>query len=429
MKKLFWFFVASWLAGSAFAADVSISAFTRHGDLTWTNVFTNGICTIESAVSVPGPWQPQKNFYTTSSVGQASVPVSSSNRFYRLLSVDISTNSPNGFSNLLHSYGNIHTIAGKGQFGGDVTNYWQPSFEGGFATNANLSRPHFAMADNAGNIFIADKDSHSILKMTPDGRIHTAVGTHAAGDGTNAFDYGTNVALNFPNGLWVRGDGTVYILDTGNGKVRRLDTNGLVTTLFTVTTGISSGRGLWVKDDESVVYFCSGTELKKRVPGNVSTLNSNFKDLGNIVVDARGDIIATDRGDHKVYRVDATGGAVGGRTRIAGNGSTNAVVDGTLALTNGLFEVRGVWLLPNGGYLLATHAGSQILYVDPAGILHVFVDGQSGGAHSGDGQWFHSPGFKVSEIRSITMDSQGHLLITENDHGYIRRIDFLRLQP
>ena len=39
--------------------------------------------------------------------------------------------------------------------------------------------------------------------------------------------------MNMPNGLWVRGDGTVYVLDTGNGKVRRLDTNGLMTTLFT----------------------------------------------------------------------------------------------------------------------------------------------------------------------------------------------------
>ena len=43
----------------------------------------------------------------------------------------------------------------------------------------------------------------------------------------------TNVAMNQPNGLWVRGDGTVYVLDTGNGKVRRLDTNGMMTTLFT----------------------------------------------------------------------------------------------------------------------------------------------------------------------------------------------------
>ena len=65
----------------------------------------------------------------------------------------------------------------------------------------------------------------------------------------------TNVTMNLPNGLWVRGDGTVYVLDTGNGKVRRLDTNGMMTTLFTDSKGISGGRGLWVKNDESLVYY------------------------------------------------------------------------------------------------------------------------------------------------------------------------------
>ena len=281
------------------------------------------------------------------------------------------------------------------------------------------------MADRAGNVYIADKDSHSILKVTPDGRIHTVAGTHVGGDNGDGPARGTDLQLNFPNGEWVRPDGTLYILDTGNGKVRKLDTNGVMTTLFTVSSGINIGRGLWVKDDESVCYFCSGTDLRKRVPGNVSTLNNNFTELGNIAISAAGDIIATDRGDNKVYRVDTTGSNAGSRTRIAGNGTTNAVINGTLALTNGLYGVRGVWPLPNGGYLLATHEGSQVLCLDPAGVIYVFVDGEAGNSHSGDGQWFHSPGPKISEVRSVTMDAQGNILITENDAGYVRKIEKL----
>src|SRR5205085_9141065 len=155
-------------------------------------------------------------------------------------------------------------IAGKGQFNQDGSNFWQASYEGGPATKANLSRPHFAMADRAGNIFSADKDSHSILKVTPDGRIHTVAGTHVGGDNGDGPAAGTSLQLNFPNGEWVRSDGTVYILDTGNSKIRKLDTNGVMTTLFSVGSGIAIGRGLWVKDDESLCYFCSGTELRKR---------------------------------------------------------------------------------------------------------------------------------------------------------------------
>ena len=419
---------ACWLATVSHAATISIASLERDGSLVWTNAFTNGVCTLESAARVTGGWSAGQNYFTTSSVGQARVALNSSNQFIRLLAADIS-GTPQGFTNLLNSYGVIETIAGNGFGGTDGTNYWRSSFEGGFATNAALSRPHFAMADAAGNVYIVDKDSHSVLKVTRDGRIHTVAGTHVSGDGGNGPAPGTNTQLSFPNGLFVRADGTVYVLDTGNGKVRRLDTNGMMTTLFTVSGGITVGRGLWVSADEALTYFCSGTDLRKRVPGNVTTLNNNFKELGNIALTPDGNIVATDRADNKVFLVDATGGSQGGRMRLFGNGTTNAVVEGTLAFTNGLYEVRGVWPVPNGGYLLATHAGSQVLYVDPAGIIYVFVAGQIGGAHSGDGAWFHAPGFKVTEVRSVTMDYEGNILVVENDFGYVRRIQFHRLFP
>ena len=106
-------------------------------------------------------------------------------------------------------------------------------------------------------------------------------------------------------------------------------------------------------------------------------------------------------------------------------------MDGTLARTNGLNQVRGIWPVPTGGYLIGTDQGSQVLYVDPAGILRIFVNGLSGSScHYGDGQWFYSPtSYKVSEVRSVTMDAQGDIFIVENDVGFVRRIDFLRLTP
>lgn len=423
---------AGWLAAptaTSGAASFKISSTGRTGTLTWTNAYTNGICTVETAAKPAGPWLPQQNCFTTGLVGQTSVALWPSNHFHRLLAADISTNAPLAFSNLVNSYGVLRTIAGNGFGSADVTNYWQPAFEGGFAINAALSRPHFAMADTAGNVFIVDKDSHSVLKVATNGRIYTVAGTHAAGDGPDTATPGTNVALRFPNGLWVRSDGTVYVLDTDNAKVRRLDTNGSMTTLFTVGSGISTGHGLWVKDDESVVYFCSGSSLRKRVPGTVSTLNNNFTDLGNIVVNPKGDVVATDRGDNKVYVVDATGGSIGSRTHLAGSGATNTFVEGTSALTNGLYGVRGIWYLPNGGYLLALHEGSKIAYVDPIGLVHLFLDGLTGPTHSGDGQWFRSAGKKIGEARSVTMDNRGNIIIVENDAGYVRMIDFQRLTP
>ncbi len=412
------------MAGSAGGQEFRITSLSASGILSWTNVYARGICTVESSASPHGPWLPERNFYTTTRTIQVPVTISDERRFFRLLTSDISSGTP-GFNNLIASYGILSTVAGRGRFDDDLVNYWQPEFEGGPADSANLSRPHFAMADMVGNIFIADKNSHAILKVTPEGTIHTVAGTHEAGDDGNQPRIGTNARLNAPNGLWVGADGTVFILDTDNSKVRRLDTNGILTTLFTVDKGIKGGRGLWVRDDETLAYFASETEIRRWTASNgIKTFRDNFIDLGNLVVDEAGNVIATDRGANAVYRVTSSN-----RTRIAGNGTTSGGGDGFAASDTGLAGVRGIWLMPHGGYLLATHEGSQVWYVDPDGIIHLFLDGAGGRTHGGDGDWFFSPGIKISEPRSVTMDHQGNILITESDYGFVRKIAFQRLWP
>jgi hypothetical protein len=246
------------VVNAATLEPLRILALTRAGEVSWSNAYPDGICTVETADQPWGPWRPRQNLFTTNTGGATRIDSSASHQFVRLLALDISTNSSQGFSNLVMSYGHLHTIAGNGSGRADVINYWLPGFENGPATNAALSRPHFAMADGEGNIYIADKDSHAVLKVTTNGTIHTVAGTHAAGNGQDKPDYGANVALNSPTGLWVRRDGTVFILDTNNGKVRRLTPAGIVSTLLALGRGlnVNTGRGLWVSDDETLAYLC-----------------------------------------------------------------------------------------------------------------------------------------------------------------------------
>ena len=122
--------------------------------------------------------------------------------------MEISPDAP-GFTNLVYSYSTFSTVAGAGGATGSGVNKWSPSFEGGPATSALLSRPHIAMADRAGNIYIADKDAHGIRKVRPDGTIVTVAGINSAGNGPDAATPGTQVALNEPNGLFVLSNGTV----------------------------------------------------------------------------------------------------------------------------------------------------------------------------------------------------------------------------
>jgi sugar lactone lactonase YvrE len=258
-------------------------------------------------------------------------------------------------------FGTIETIAGTALVEDKGVNGWQVAFEGSPATGAELSRPHMTQADSAGNLYVADKDGHGVRKIAADGMIETFAGTSAAGDDGDGPGLATSMRLSAPNGLWVTAAGTLYILDLGNDKVRRVK-DGNMQTLFSIG-GAGTGRGLWVADDESLAYVAAGSALKKWTPeGGVQTLATGFASLGNLYVDADGSLLVADRGGHRVYRVSATGSKV----VVAGNGQTN------------------------GG---------------------------------GDGLSFDDPAVRISEPRAISMDADGNLLITEHDGGYVRRVN------
>ena len=422
-------------AATVFGADFDILSLDRDGDLAWTNAFNAGVVTIETKSGISGPWIPEENYFTSNSVGSARLSLSPSNAFVRLLSVDISTNTPNHYTNLLQSYGLLETVAGRGQFMGDKVNYWSPTNEGGRATNAQLSRPHIAFGDPWGNVLIVDEGSSSVLKVTLAGTIHTYAGTHTNGFNGDGPAPATNLHLNWPNGGWMRADGTFYILDTYNGKVRRVNTNGVMTTLFT-TAPMGDGRAFWIKSDESLVYFGSGdgtaNTLNRWTPtGGVSVVRSGFGDLGNILGDERtGDLYISDRNAYRVYRMDTNGNL----TTIAGNGTSSGSGGEGFAATNTSLNLpRSIWFIPNGGFFIGEHdPGNRIWYVDPGGIIHRWMNGS--GANNlrvGDGQWFYAnPSLaKVSRVRAVNTDPFGNLIITESNYGYVRRIQFKRINP
>jgi hypothetical protein len=425
MKHLAYAFSASILAIPAGAAEFGITSYDRGGSLTFSNAFTNGVCMVEHASIVTGPWTPRISIFTTNQVASLKVTVSAVTDFVRIFATDLS-NGRQGFTNLTESYAVLTTVSGAGGVTTAGVNKWQAGFESGPASNAQLSRPHIAMADDVGNIYIADKDAHGVRRVTPAGIVSTVAGTSILGNGPDTATPGTQVALNEPNGLWVRGDGTVYILDLQNGKIRRLATNGIMTTLFAVPGGIASGRGLWVKDDESLAYVSSGTVVKKWASSTVTDYATGLSQLGNLVIDSTERVVVTDRNANRVYRIETNGT----RTVLAGNGATTGGGDGQMATATGLAQVRGVWLLPTGAFFVGTDSGARVWYVDTAGFIHLFLNGTVNNAHAGDGTWFYNPTeLRTGPIRAITADRLGNLLITEHDAGYIRKIQFLRHVP
>lgn len=421
--------LALFFVGAAWAEAPRLTAFDRSGTLAWTNAPVPGVCTVEVALTASNDWSPLLNLYSLTATGQAVVPVDATNKLFRLRAVELSA-TPQGFTNLIQAYGLLETLVGDGVGRTDGVSYWQAHFEGAAGVHTSLSRPHYAMADRVGNIYIADKNSHAILRLATNGTIHTHAGTHVGGYNGDGPMLATNMQLNFPNAMWVRSDGVVYVLDTENGRVRRVDSNGMATTLFYADNGgdaINGGRQLWVKDDESLAYFGNETRLRQWTPAQgLQTLASGFSELGNFYVEPNGDLIVADRGAHYIYRV--TPGV--GRVIIAGNGTTTGGGEGYSALQTGLNGPRGVWPVPTGGYLFLLHDGCQLWYMNASNTMHLLVNGAGGVTHSGDGEYFYAPDqMKISEGRSVTMDQAGNIILCESDYGFIRRIRFHRLNP
>src|SRR5215208_5358312 len=114
------------LANASFiasAADLKIQTFRTNGLVTWTNSFSNGVCSIEVKNDLNGQWIPGPAVFTSNKTGQLRFAAPTNTCFYRLRLVDVS-GTPRGFTNLTESYGIIETIAGKGDYEADYSNYW-----------------------------------------------------------------------------------------------------------------------------------------------------------------------------------------------------------------------------------------------------------------------------------------------------------------
>lgn len=108
-------------------------------------------------------------------------------------------------------------------FAGGVEGYAE-----GLGTAASFNTPSGLAIDGAGNLYVADTGNNAIRKITPDGKVSTLAGDGLAGDKDGG---GAAARFNGPIGVAVDADGVVYVTDTYNDRIRRIARNGDVTTI------------------------------------------------------------------------------------------------------------------------------------------------------------------------------------------------------
>ncbi len=106
----------------------------------------------------------------------------------------------------------LHHLAGTGKSG--------YAGDGGDAKQAQLAGPKGVAVDKQGNILLCDTENHSIRIIRRNGQIDTLIGNGKAGDGPDGDP--KQCRLNRPHGVYVNNEGTIYIGDSSNNKVRKL---------------------------------------------------------------------------------------------------------------------------------------------------------------------------------------------------------------
>ncbi len=176
--------------------------------------------------------------------------------------------------------------------------------------------------------------------------------------------------------MGVDSSGNIYIADTFNHRIRKVDaTNGIITTV--------AGNG-------TADYIGDGG------PATDASLNSP----NDVTVDSGGNIFIADNDNYVIRKVEATSGII---TTVAGNGTLGDSGDGDLATLAQLGHLGGVAFDSSGNMYIADYSSSKIRKVDTSGIITTLAN--------------------VYMPNSIAIDNSDNIYFSEMYRGWVRKVD------
>jgi streptogramin lyase len=264
--------------------------------------------------------------------------------------------------------------------------------DGGPAKAATLNQPFHCSHDRAGNFYVADTANHCIRKVDPQGVITTVAGNGQkgySGDGGPA----TQATLNEPYGVLPDRDGHLFIVERLNPVVRRVDARtGVITTYAgTGVKGYSGDGG----------------------PANQAML----REPNALDFDPQGNLYIADVSDNRIRRVDAKTGII---STVSGTGRREFTGDGGPAAQAGIQGARGVAFNRAGDMFVCEREGNRIRRVDAkTGIIRT-IAGTGTKGYSGDGGPALAATFNGPKWVHVGPD--GHVYVVDTENHCVRRI-------
>ena len=252
--------------------------------------------------------------------------------------------------------------------------------------------PSAIVFDSAGNLYFAETGNHVIRKVDTVGNITTIAGT-----GTQGFsgDTGpaTSATLDSPQGLALDTANNLYIADTHNHRIRRLNlTTGIIATIAGTNSGFSGDNG----------------------PALSSQLNLPTA----LATDASGNLYLADTGNHRIRKITSSTGII---TTIAGTGTQGYSGDGGPSLSAAVDSPTGIAVdASNNLYLADTHNHRIRKIISSTGIITT-IAGTGLPGFSGDTT--PATAATLALPHGLTADASGNLYLADTANHRIRRID------
>lgn len=259
------------------------------------------------------------------------------------------------------------------------------------AVKAEVRTPFGVDLDRRGNMYIAEFSGHRVLKVDGKGLLSIVAGTGEKG-GSGDGEPARKAQFNMMHNLVVAPSGDIYIADTENRRVRKIDAaTGKVTTVAGTGRKGFSGDGGPATDADFGGIYCAALDAKRMLLYLVDLENRRIR-----VVDLKTNVVRT----------------------VAGNGKRGIPEDGALAVKAPLVDPRAVAVDGKGNIYILERGGHALRVVDARGAIRT-VAGTGKAGFAGDGgdallALLNGPKF-------LYLDAEGNVLIADTENHVIRK--------